>query len=266
MMEIENARKAKIIDGRIAADFRERILMFRGSIGALYDFQDQPISFFYVHFLSLLSAVYLPLFAITAAYNVNDSGTGSLALDILSGLIVLLQIIFVIGLRVLGLRMSDPYGEDLEDLSVMHYIEFTWRMSNRILMSSIPAEINREGEERMVRRREPIGDAWEDSDEEEQDRSMNQHSASLKKLDESQSSLPTVRTSIREQRASPKKPDDSPTKPDSPKKPDDSPKKPNELPSSQSVRTLILDDSDKEQDSSLTIGLGTPTTDYLRYI
>ena len=101
----------------------------------------------------------------------------------------------MIGLRLLGLKMSDPYGEDLEDLSVMHYIEFTWRMSNRILMSSVPAEINRDGEERMVRRRLPIGDAWEDSDEEEQDQWMTQQSRPQQELDEEQSSR-TLRTSM----------------------------------------------------------------------
>ena len=166
MMEVEFARKTKIIDGRIATQLREQLLVFRGGIGALYDFNDQPISFFYVHFLSFLSALYLPLFAVSASYSAGTGKDIYWTSDLLSGTIVMLQIIFVIGLRLLGLKMADPYGDDLEDLSVMHYINFTWCMSNRILMASIPAELDREVEERLVRRRLPIGDAWENPDEE----------------------------------------------------------------------------------------------------
>lgn len=34
----------------------------------MYDYTDQPPHFFYIHFLVLLSALYLPLFAIDTAY------------------------------------------------------------------------------------------------------------------------------------------------------------------------------------------------------
>ena len=58
-----------------------------------------------------------------------------IGLDCLNGVIVLLQCIFVIGLRTLGTNMIDPYGEDLEDLSVINYVEGTLEICSTILNS-----------------------------------------------------------------------------------------------------------------------------------
>jgi hypothetical protein len=56
-------------------------------------------------------------------------------LDVLNGLIVLLQCIFVVGLRSLGTKMIDPYGDDLEDLSVILYVESTLEICSTIMNS-----------------------------------------------------------------------------------------------------------------------------------
>lgn len=52
--------------------------------------------------------------------------------------VVLLQGIFVVGLRCLGSHMIDPYGDDLEDLSVISYIEATLDICSSILTSKQP--------------------------------------------------------------------------------------------------------------------------------
>ena len=133
----------------------------------LYNYCDQPPHFFYIHFLVLLSALYLPLFAVDVGYN---TGWGvevcewhsaavvpcggplalinllpytfmslpDIGLDILNGVIVLLQCIFVVGLRALGNKMIDPFGDDLEDLSVISYIETTVTICDIIMSSKQP--------------------------------------------------------------------------------------------------------------------------------
>jgi hypothetical protein len=70
---------------------------------------------------------------------------------------------FVIGLRILGQEMSDPFGDDLIDLSVIFYCTFTWRMSNRILEASYIDDDVNEAEEIQLKRKqkESIGAAWE---------------------------------------------------------------------------------------------------------
>jgi predicted membrane chloride channel (bestrophin family) len=111
MREVHALHRSGAIDGEMAKQLREQVLQLRANFGQLYDAQDLPIPFFYVHFICLLASMYLPLFAISQGYRV---GVGDVywAADVIAGLIVLLQAIFVQGLRILGQNMSDPYGDD----------------------------------------------------------------------------------------------------------------------------------------------------------
>jgi predicted membrane chloride channel (bestrophin family) len=161
LLDINVACRGGYVDGREAGVWREKVLQFRGSMDTLYDYCDQPIHFFYIHFLCLLSALYLPLFAMDNAYSAGSGNEAHWSADVLAGLIVLLQAIFVIGLRMLGQRMVDPYGADLEDLSVLHYVIDAWLVSNRILETQFPAEVSPQVEEEMSRRKLSLGYAWD---------------------------------------------------------------------------------------------------------
>ena len=66
--DVSGAKKAGHIDSYQEKYFQDKILAFRASMDGMYDYTDQPPHFFYVHFLVLLSALYLPLFAIDTAY------------------------------------------------------------------------------------------------------------------------------------------------------------------------------------------------------
>lgn len=80
-----------------------------------------------------MSAFYLPLFAIDNAYSTGWGAETDYGVEVLNGIIVFLQCVFVIGLRLLGQKMVDPYGDDLEDLSVKTYVETTLINCNIIL-------------------------------------------------------------------------------------------------------------------------------------
>uniref|UniRef100_A0A7S0AQD4 Uncharacterized protein n=1 Tax=Minutocellus polymorphus TaxID=265543 RepID=A0A7S0AQD4_9STRA len=123
--------------------------------------------------------MYLPLFAISSALS---AGTGSEAYwvnDVVTGLIIFTQCTFVIGLRLLGQKMSNPYGDDVEDLSVMHYVNFTWRMSRRMLEAKLPEPVESSFvfEKSFAKESQPLGEAWgsvastvaEDDDDKEED-------------------------------------------------------------------------------------------------
>ena len=160
--EVQIAQDAKIIDARMSGEIRVSIQKIRNNMMELYQDKDQPIHFFYIHFLCLLTAFYLPLFAVATAHGVASNDEINWISEILSGLIMLLQAIFVIGLRLLGQVMVDPYGDDLEDLSVIHYIQETWLASNRILATKFPASLNEMVEDDIVKSRPAtLGKAWE---------------------------------------------------------------------------------------------------------
>lgn len=161
MQEIHRAQQDGILDDEYAREFRDQLVQFRSAMGQIYDAADLPIPFFYVHFIVLLTALYLPLFAISTALK---AGTGSSAYwpaDLIGGLVVVFQAVFVIGLRILGQKISDPFGDDLIDLSVIHYVNFAWTQSNRVLESHLPPPANAAEEESIMNQRMPIGKAWE---------------------------------------------------------------------------------------------------------
>jgi predicted membrane chloride channel (bestrophin family) len=162
MMDVHLALKEGRVNAYEAESLKDKIIEFRGNVDTLYNYCDQPIHFFYIHFLCLLTALYLPLFAVDNAYSAGVGEEVHWMLELVTFLFVLLQSIFVIGLRILGQKMVDPYGPDLEDLSVMYYVKSTWQRSNRILAAQLPGPVSPELEEKLDRQKESIGFAWDD--------------------------------------------------------------------------------------------------------
>mmetsp|Transcript_30108 Transcript_30108/g.34305 ORF Transcript_30108/g.34305 Transcript_30108/m.34305 type:complete len:117 (-) Transcript_30108:223-573(-) len=48
-------------------------------------------------------------------------------------MVMLLQTMFIIGLRIVGQQLSDPYGNDIIDLQIMRYVKIILLGSNAIL-------------------------------------------------------------------------------------------------------------------------------------
>ena len=164
--DIEHAYRQSWIDPREKSALKDKVTQFRTSMDELFDQADQPVHFFYIHFLCLLSAVYLPLFAADNAFNAGTGEDVFWTWDVLSGIIVLVQSIFVIGLRLLGQKMADPFGDDLEDLSVLTYVTETWVKSNRILASKNPTQSTEDAqvaeEELAQKRTASLGSPFDD--------------------------------------------------------------------------------------------------------
>jgi len=169
MCDIRDAQINSFIDTNEAAQMRELLLNFRSTIAKVFVTTTLPIPFFYVHFLSMLTAVYLPLFAVVVAFESGDGGEGSNILvgEIVSCLVVFLQSLFVIGLRILGQQLSDPYGGDLIDLQIARYVNMILNGSNQILASKRLQAPSIETELRLQLQMSSLGQAYEyDTDDE----------------------------------------------------------------------------------------------------
>ncbi|KAA8499502.1 hypothetical protein FVE85_7087 [Porphyridium purpureum] len=149
-----------ITDALTAAALNGNILEVRSSWDALYGTNDQPLHFFYIHFLCILTSMYLPLYALSAAIGAGSGSNKYWLVDVVTFLILLLQDIFVIGLRLLGARMARPYGDDDEDLSVLHYVASTWVATNRIIAAAFPTKLSDSVESQIVAKRKAVGDAF----------------------------------------------------------------------------------------------------------
>jgi len=101
-------------------------------MAGLYDFADQSFPFAYIHLTFVVCSIYLLLITYTIATYLPAS-TASIFPHLLGAISLLINVVFVIGLRKIGKQMMDPYGQDVQSLSVMHYIEFTFTASRKIL-------------------------------------------------------------------------------------------------------------------------------------
>lgn len=158
--EVQDASKKGLIDAQLAFEMREKILKLRGALGGLYDFDDQPLPYYFGYFVFLLSLFYLPLFAITIGDDENVAESG-IVLEIITFFSKATNAFFIVGLRVLSHKMAKPYKDAVENLSVMHYVNFTCRASFRILSSQAPSDLDHDEEEKLaVGRSAVLGDPW----------------------------------------------------------------------------------------------------------
>lgn len=132
----------KLLDNPLANMFRSKVFAFRTAMEGLYNYNDQPQAFFYVNFISLLAFLYLPLFTGQVALSTGvDPQTGEenyhWTTEISSALLVLFQSVYILGLRYIAHRLSEPYGDDVEDLSVLSYVNEAWEDSRRLLACQI---------------------------------------------------------------------------------------------------------------------------------
>merc|ERR1712025_1268363 len=171
MCDIRDAQINSFIDTNEAMQLREQLLMFRSTIAKIFVTTTLPIPFFYVHFLSMLTAVYLPLFAVVVAFQTGEvdetNEQETLVAELVSGLVVFLQALFVIGLRILGQQLSDPYGGDLIDLQIARYVNMILNGSNQILAAKRLHAPSVETELRLQLKMSSLGQAYEyDTDDE----------------------------------------------------------------------------------------------------
>lgn len=160
MMDIRDAKNEGHIDTNEALQMRTLVLEFRSTVAKIFVTSTVPIPFFYVHFLSLLTAAYLPLFAVIVAFQ-----TGSVDVmwssELVSAMVIILQALFVIGLRILGQQLSDPYGDDLIDLQITRYVNMILNGSNQILLTKRLEPPSIETELKLKNKMSSLGEAHE---------------------------------------------------------------------------------------------------------
>ena len=105
------------------------ILRLRGCIGTLYDFAFQPIPFVYYNMAYWLLLLYLPLANYALATNVPTRW--------LSIIMCILANTCFVGLLEIARRFLYPYGTDVEDLAVFHFINFAATASLAMLDSGV---------------------------------------------------------------------------------------------------------------------------------
>ena len=161
LADVQDALQQGFIDAQTAQDFRAKILRVRAVIADMYDHYDQPLLFLYVHFIVVLTAIYLPLAAVYVAHEVAVTESSHWFNDVIGILALLLNCMFVIGIRYVAQVMKKPYAGELESLPVLTYTEECCEMSLRIIHSSGYRPLDRSKETILYNDRTSLGNFWD---------------------------------------------------------------------------------------------------------
>jgi len=155
------ARK-KIIPDAVGSVIWKEIATVRENLSTFFENEDQPIPFLYIHLLYMMALVYLPLFAYSVATSVADATHGQQhsGVELIGVIIIFLNNLFVLGMRDLGHILQDPFGDDLQDMCVIHFVTYTFQMSRRILLGEKLGDTNYEEELEMESRRPLLGPGY----------------------------------------------------------------------------------------------------------
>lgn len=104
---------------RIGVTIIKQVVELRTTMRQLFENNDQPLPFVYVHLVHFMLVIYQPLFAY--AFALEDVIEGD-HIEIIGLLVVFFCSIFMVGLKELGTQLSDPYGVGVHNLNVLHYI------------------------------------------------------------------------------------------------------------------------------------------------
>jgi hypothetical protein len=116
---------------------QEQILRLRAALATLYDFQFQVMPFSYMHLISTAVTWHLLSFATFQGQKFRPGV--SVLESFLYPLFALIVLTFtLVGLIEVGSRIQNPFGADLEDFAVFHFVNFTAKASHQIVECKTP--------------------------------------------------------------------------------------------------------------------------------
>lgn len=124
------------------------VLGMRGKIGMIHDYVNQPMPFSYVSLMNFSIYFYLVIFTVSLGFGneIDPDTVYAIRPSILEFAILLFFSILMLGLKYLADRLQDPFGNDIEDLTVTDFVGSCADKSYEMLMMRFPDEVILESE------------------------------------------------------------------------------------------------------------------------
>ena len=153
---VQAAYKAKVITDIEKAPLLDQITRFRATMGSLYDYQDLPFPFIYVSFVTVVCHLWPLLFSVATALCFDTTpGVGTVWVrEVIAFAAILLNTCFLTGLHGISGKFQDPFANDYEDLSVLHFVRFTCQASAKVLLRAPPPVLDAAEEEKLAAQRD----------------------------------------------------------------------------------------------------------------
>mmetsp|Transcript_55120 Transcript_55120/g.130422 ORF Transcript_55120/g.130422 Transcript_55120/m.130422 type:complete len:574 (-) Transcript_55120:63-1784(-) len=141
---IWDVEKATKMNAPLVRGLQDTVLKMVELFGEMYEAEAQPVPLIYVNFIYFASFIYLPLFSYSLGVDfgttIEDFGEQTMGehfivLCVHMG-IIFLQTFFILGLERLSYELQNCYGDDLQDLCVLTYVQETILRSRRILAAA----------------------------------------------------------------------------------------------------------------------------------
>jgi len=165
--------KQESIDGTLTNKqmkaFSAQLLNMRGQLARLFHYTDLPVPFSYVHAINFQTFLFLPLYAHSLAYSYNrnySSGKPFPAVLVLSdsmiqSLYLFWYILAMLSLRTLAQRLQDPFGHNLEDLSVLQFVRMGIIGSSKLMCAPAFQHTSEHAEASLFDARDALGKTFE---------------------------------------------------------------------------------------------------------
>ena len=153
---VQEQYKAGVITDIEKAPLLDQIVRFRATQGGLYDFQDLPFPFIYVSFVTVVCHLYPALFAATVAlcFGTTPGEPIVWAHELIAFFAVMLNTVFFTGMHGIASKFQDPFENDYEDLSVLHFVRFTIQASAKMLLRAPPPVLDAAVEDALAAQRD----------------------------------------------------------------------------------------------------------------
>lgn len=142
IMEIQQQYVSRKITDVEKAPLLDQIIRFRTAVGGLFDCQAMPFPYIYVNFVYWVSLVYPAIFALAVAI-CFDATSFVWIFELVGILCVLINCVFVVGLREIAHHFHNPFGSYLEDLSVLHFVHSAVKISAQTIDSASLPLVNK---------------------------------------------------------------------------------------------------------------------------
>jgi len=138
---VKNEYDSGLITERQMIVLLNQCLKLRKLLEKFFDYRDRPVPFSYVQVNSLVVFVILPLFSYSIAYSYQRDDSLGVPLSnmiifrdsIIAFCIVLIHSMTLLSLRTLAKNIQDPFGHNLEDISVSNTLHVTVAGSSKVL-------------------------------------------------------------------------------------------------------------------------------------
>jgi len=140
LLELGSAVESKLITDVLSVEISRTILGLREGLATMYQYHAQVLPYMYVHLVSLMTTVFIAVFAVEKAllFSPDADYTYGLVLPFLAWTIMCCS---CVGLIEVGQTLANPFGSELEDFAVYSFVNSATKNAFTCIDGEVPLSL-----------------------------------------------------------------------------------------------------------------------------